>query len=186
MTSDLKITLRQLHPSDEAVFVSSLELWPGEDLEWYSFILPKKPDIDFLEMLRLIEDEHKGVNLPDGWVPATMLYAFLEEGGVTKIVGRFHIRQRLTPHLLKRGGHVGYAVAPSYRGKGVATLMMEQGLDYIRDHFVGQGIDDKILITCADENNGSWKLIEKFGGVLENKIWDEVDDEPIRRYWLKL
>lgn len=186
MATDLKITLRQLHPSDEAVFVSSLELWPGEDLEWYSFILPKKPDIDFLEMCRLIEDEHKGLNLPDGWVPATMLYAFATQNGVTKIVGRFHIRQKLTPTLLKRGGHVGYAVAPGYRGQGVATQMMEQGLEYIRQNFVNKGIDDKILITCADDNTGSWKLIEKFGGVLENTIYDEVDDENIRRYWIKL
>jgi len=46
------------------------------------------------------------------------------------------------------------------------------------------GIQD-ILITCADENSAFWKVIEKQGGVLENKVFDDVDQEMIRRYWIR-
>lgn len=185
MASDLKITLRQLHPSDEAVFASSLELWKDEEPFWFSFILAKNPDIDFLDMCKELEKERDGIDLPEGRVAATMLYAFIEEEGLKKIVGRFNIRHTLNDFLLKRGGHVGYAVASGYRKRGLATQMMAQGLNYIRDH-LSKDIEDKILITCADENEGSWRVIERFGGVLENKIWDEADEEYIRRYWLKL
>ncbi|MEQ1723905.1 MAG: GNAT family N-acetyltransferase, partial [Pseudobdellovibrio sp.] len=153
-----QISLRQLHPKDEAVFVSSLQLWQGEAFEWYSFILPKNPDIDFSDMLQQLENEREGVDLPEGRVPATMLYAFYNN----QIIGRFNIRHTLNDFLLKRGGHVGYAVAPSFRKRGVANQMMKLGLEYIREHLK----IDKILITCVDDNVGSIRVIEKSGGIL--------------------
>ena len=30
------------------------------------------------------------------------------------------------------------------------------------------------------------QVIEKFGAVLENKIFDEVENEYVRRYWVDL
>ena len=48
--------------------------------------------------------------------------------------------------------------------------------------------DDDILITCEDNNIGSARIIEKNGGVLENKITniDEYGEVITRRYWIKL
>ena len=50
------------------------------------------------------------------------------------------------------------------------------------------GLKDKVLITCDDDNIGSYKIIEKNGGILENKIENTDDDEVFltRRYWVKL
>ncbi len=174
-----EIILRQLHPKDEAVFYSSLELWKDEDISWYSFILEKNPGIQFSKMLEILSNEHQGIALESHRVPATMLYAFTNEN---KIIGRFNIRHRLNDYLLKRGGNIGYAVAASYRNRGVATEMMRLGLIYCKE----QLNLTNLLITCTESNEGSIKLIEKFGGVLENKAWDDEHNENIRRYWLKI
>lgn len=179
MSSNLKIELRQLRPDDEAVFISSRALWPDEASSWFSFI---SPEHSYKEMLGILENERLNRGLAPDRVAATMLYAFVTENEQTKIIGRFHIRHALNNYLLARGGHVGYAVAPSYRQQGVASEMMRQGLEYIRQNFS----HEKILITCTDSNAGSVRLIEKFGGVLENKTWDDGHQEVIRRYWLKL
>ena len=46
------------------------------------------------------------------------------------------------------------------------------------------GMTDKALITCDDDNIGSSKIIEKNGGILENKIENEDCGERFltRRY----
>lgn len=177
-TTDIKIILRPLTRNDEEAFLKSALLWKGEDIEWYSFIYHQEKDkFSFEKMFVKMQNEHLGINLPEGRVAATMLYAFTLDGD---IIGRFHIRHELNDYLFRRGGHIGYATATDYRKKGVATQMMQQGLEYIKQHLKLS----KILITCADDNAGSYKLIEKFGGVLENKIWDDEDQEKVRRYWL--
>ena len=47
---------------------------------------------------------------------------------------------------------------------------------------------DKVLITCDDDNIGSSKVIEKNGGILENKIIADAYGTTIltRRYWIDL
>jgi len=46
---------------------------------------------------------------------------------------------------------------------------------------------DKVLLTCDDNNIASWKMIEKNGGVLEDKI-DNIKDKNkiVRRYWINI
>jgi predicted acetyltransferase len=171
-----EIVLRELSEADEALFLAGLEDWAGEDLTWYSF--EWKPGVTYSEMLERLRKNRLGVDLPSGFVPSTLLYGFTHNA----VVGRVHIRHSLNAHLLHRGGHIGYAVAPRYRGLGYATSMVRQGLDFCRTR-LAMG---KILITCADDNKPSWKIIEKLGGQLENKVLDEVDQELIRRYWISV
>jgi predicted acetyltransferase len=127
-------------------------------------------------MLEQLHNEHHGIDLRPDRVAATMLYAFYEG----KIIGRFHIRHSLNAYLLHRGGNVGYAVAKPFQKRGVGMAMMTLGLKYAREQLKLE----KILVTCADDNVGSTKLIENSGGVLENKVYDAEDDEMIRRYWI--
>lgn len=171
----MELILRKLTMADEAAFLEGVKLWDGHSLDWYTF--DWKPGVSFAEMLKKLEDSEKGINQPEGRVPATMLYGFIGEA----IVGRLHVRHRLNAGLLRRGGNIGYAVAPAFRGRKIATEMMAQGIDFCRK----LGLD-KILVTCTDANVPSWKIIENFGGVLENKFFDEADQETIRRYWIEL
>jgi predicted acetyltransferase len=106
-----------------------------------------------------------------------MLYGFVGEN----IVGRVSIRHSLNDYLKERGGHIGYSVAGRYRGNGYGTEMMRQTLPFCKN----LGID-ALLVTCADENVPSWKIIESVGGTLQDKVWDDEDKEMIRRYWIRL
>jgi len=171
----VELILRELTDNDEAAFMAGMKDWAGEDPHWHSFAW--KEGMTYPAMMKILRDERQGVNMAPGRVQHSMLYGFV--GG--EIVGRLSVRHILNDYLLKRGGHIGYAVAPRFRRKGYATEMVRMGLDYCR----GLGLTE-ILVTCSDTNAPSFKVIERFGGVLENKIWDEEDSEMIRRYWIKL
>ena len=102
-----------------------------------------------------------------------------------KFIGIIHIRIELTPRLLSYGGHIGYGVNPKYWRQGYGTELLRIGLIRIKELIK----DDRILVTCDDDNIGSAKVIENNGGILENKVIN-LDDEGVevltRRYWIKI
>ena len=64
------------------------------------------------------------------------------------------------------------------RNKGYGTKILELALDEAKK----LGIE-KALLTCEDDNINSAKVIEKNGGVLENKVTG--DRKLKRRYWIE-
>jgi predicted acetyltransferase/8-oxo-dGTP pyrophosphatase MutT (NUDIX family) len=170
------LILRELTVDDEAEFLLGYEDWKDDDLEWYTFTWT--PGMDHKTHLQLLEDQKFKEKIPANRVPSTMLYGFVDG----QIVGRLSIRHELNDFLLRRGGHAGYSVSPRHRNKGYATEMFRQGVSY----FKKLGLS-RVLITCLDQNIASWKIIERFGGSLENRIFDEEENEGfIRRYWIDL
>jgi predicted acetyltransferase/8-oxo-dGTP pyrophosphatase MutT (NUDIX family) len=167
------VILRELNQNDGDAFLRGYDDWKNEDLALYSFVW--KPGMSHGEHLKLLEDHKDESKLPKHLVPSTMLYGFVGN----EIVGRFNIRHRLNAYLFERGGHIGYSVSPAQRKNGYASQMFQQGLNYCKK--LGMR---KLLITCADQNVPSWKIIEKFGGSLENRILDTAKNELVRRYWL--
>ena len=81
----------------------------------------------YAEMLDRLRKDRLGVDLPEDRVPDTMLYAFLGD----HIIGRVSIRHELNSNLRRRGGHIGYAVAPRFRRLGYAGEMINQGLQQL-------------------------------------------------------
>ncbi len=171
----MSISLRELTLQDEAAFRRGFTQWVGESPHWYSFSW--KEGMTYPEMLEILRKEAAGIDLAPGRVPHTMLYAFVDE----EIVGRLSVRHTLNDYLRQRGGHIGYAVAKRFRQKGYATEIVRQGLEFCK----GLGLDS-IMVTCADSNTPSWKIIEKFGGRLQDRVFDEEHKEDIRRYWIML
>ena len=169
------VILRALNQEDEAAFFEGFKEWEGESPHWYTFSW--KPGMSFEEMLGILDKEFKGINLAPDRVPHTMLYAFLD----SKIIGRVSVRHTLNENLKKRGGHIGYAVAKKYRNKGYAKVMVQQAITYSKN----LGITS-LLVTCAEDNIPSWKIIEHFNGQLEDRLWDDEDKEMIRRYWIEI
>lgn len=115
-------------------------------------------------------------NLPDPThVSCTTLYLMVDD----RIVGALSIRHELNDYLLKHGGHIGYGVRPSERGKGYATQLLEYSKSFMRDRGV-----ERLLLTCDSENTASRRVIEKCGGVFENEV--ESKKRITQRYWIDL
>lgn len=172
----MNFEVRKLTISDEKAFNEGLQLFSDMQLSWYSFVW--KEGMKYQEMLEILENNSKGINIPEGRVPDSMLYAFLGE----LIIGRVSIRHQLNDYLFNEGGNIGYSVATTYRNRGFATEMLKQALLYCKEQL---HLKD-VLITCDDENIGSYKVIEKCGGKLEAKNISNDGTTLKRRYWINL
>jgi predicted acetyltransferase len=75
------------------------------------------------------------------------------------IVGEVYLRFGLTPVLEKDGGNIGYQIRPSARNRGYATGGLRLALDRLREVGFVQA-----LLTCAEGNAASIRVIEKNGG----------------------
>lgn len=88
-------------------------------------------------------------------------------------LGTLVIRHRLTPELTQVGGHVGYHVVAPWRRQGHATRMLADGLVHCRR----LGLD-RVLLTCAVDNEPSRRVILANGGVADGR----ADGED--RFWI--
>ena len=131
---------------------------------------------DFDAFLKIQEDEREGKNLPEGKVAHTSYW--LVDGD--RFIGRIDIRHKLNDALMHIGGHIGYAIRPSEREKGYGSLILKLALPKAK----ALGID-KALLTCKEENTSSKKIIEKNGGIFENKVLAD-DGTPSLRYWITI
>ncbi|MBQ3963087.1 MAG: GNAT family N-acetyltransferase [Erysipelotrichaceae bacterium] len=118
--------------------------------------------------------------LPPGYSIA-FEYVYVHED---EVVGMINVRPlALThPYLKRFGGHIGYSIKPSWRRHGVGTGMLHDMLGICRNDY---GLN-RILITCAEDNEGSRRVIMNNGGVLEGKILYPPEDKMIERYWISL
>ncbi len=95
-----------------------------------------------------------------------------------KVVGVIDLRHHIDhPILGTWGGHCGYSVRPSERGKGYAKEMLRLNIQNAK----AIGIK-KLLVTCNVENEASEKTILANGGVYEKTI--DVDGCEMKRYWI--
>ena len=123
-------------------------------------------------------DYAQGKNLPEGWVTDSTLWLVKDD---KTVLGRTSIRHRLTPTLEEKGGHIGYYIRPSERGKGYGILILALTLEKARELCL-----ERVLVTCDDDNTASAKIIEKNGGKLADKIVPQADNKLTRRYWIEL
>ena len=124
------------------------------------------------EWLKKNQDHEMGINLPEGWVPDIQLVAFSIDG---QAVGFLNIRLCLNDFLLEEGGHIGYSIRPSERGKGYAKEALRQGLQVAKEKNI-----KKALVTCSVENPASRAVIVSNGGVFEDVC------NSVERYWIDL
>jgi len=97
---------------------------------------------DFRGYVRHLRLVARGVGLSPGWVPYTVFWSV--KPGLPLVVGELHIRHWLVPASEKEGGHIGYTIAPSLRGKGFGTQQLALGLGKARALL---GLD-RVLVTC--------------------------------------
>lgn len=156
-------------------YVDAINEYKEYNIDTYDFLDVNKPDI-----FKRIDNFRTGNDLPDNYVKAT--YLWLVDGD--EFVGEVSIRHELTDSLLRFGGNIGYGIRHSQWNKGVGTIMLSMALDYAKK-VIGLG---KVLITCNDNNYASARIIEKNGGILQDKIINTIDgiDRTTRRYWIEI
>ncbi len=120
----------------------------------------------------------KGKNLPEGWVPASTFWLVRNDN---VILGTSSLRHELSGQLRNIGGHIGFNIRPSERRKGYGTAILALTLEKAKE----LGLK-RVLVTCDDNNISSAKIIEKNGGILEDKYCNDELEQPKRRYWIKI
>lgn len=162
-----------------------------EEQEWKNYIkefrkidinatpLGYYENIDYKDWLMKIENENKGINMEEGRVPSTVFF-LMNDGN--KILGHISIRHNIDNAFLKLyGGHIGYGIRPSERNKGYGTIMLHLALIKCKE----LGLED-VMITCKDNNVGSYKIIENNYGIQKDLIYIKEENSYFRRYWINI
>lgn len=109
--------------------------------------------------------------LKDGFLQFSQ-WLFSEKG---QAVGFLNLRLRLSNFLLEEGGHIGYSIRPSERGKGYAKETLRQGLQVAKEKNI-----KKALVTCSVNNPASRAVILANGGIFEDAR------NGVERYWIEV
>jgi predicted acetyltransferase len=168
----MTLRLRPYNASDEPAALAIQEAMLSDR---FPFLLDWENLKSWSAFLKSIEEQRQGLNPSTYRVRGCQLAAVVD--GV--LVGRSSLRFELNEFFAQKGGHVGYGVAPAHRHKGYATEILRQSLVILR----AEGIE-RVLVTCADDNLGSARTIERNGGVLESIVPLEGEDVGLRRYWI--
>ena len=164
--------MRLVNPSAtwRVAFQDMAREWEGESVNRYALALA-----DFDTYVRKLEARRRGEDLPEGWVPGAELW--LEHDGY--ILGCGRIRFALTPALENEGGHIGYDIRPSVRGRGHATALL--GLLLVEARAFGV---ERVRITCDEDNAASAKVIERNGGALSGRGLSPETGRVVLQYWV--
>ena len=131
----------------------------------------------FAAYIEALERIKNGTRLPRGFCPFERWWLMTPDQ--REIIGVGSIRLRDTREVINLLGHVGYTVAPAYRGKGYGKALCRELLT--RCWALGM---HRSLITCDEENHASARIIESCGGVFEDARWDILNRKRKRRYWV--
>lgn len=93
---------------------------------------------------------------------------FLIRSNDNRIVGMINIRLALNEKLKKYGGHIGYSIRPTERGKGYNKINLYLGLKVCKKYGI-----DKVLMDADKNNPASWKTMEALGGVNVREFFDD-------------
>ncbi|MEK4294816.1 GNAT family N-acetyltransferase [Paenibacillus sp. FSL R5-0914] len=164
------IELKEASLSDgRDIFEMIMEIGPGEN----GFV-NNGFDLAYSEFPDFIRDRialSRGDNLLPNYVPQTNYWLLID----SYPVGVGKLRHSLNDQLRKSGGHIGYSIRPSERGKGFGKIFLAELLKKAAD----LGID-KVMLTCEPNNVASRKVIEANRGILSG-----IEDGKCN-YWISL
>lgn len=127
----------------------------------------------YQEHLRLLERHAKGLSLTPDRVPQTTYWLMQADYPV----GVSKLRHTLNDALRLQGGHIGYCIRPSARGRGLGHAILQLTLHKAK----GLGLS-RVLLTVSEGNLASRRIIEHSGGALERI----ERSSGICYYWIEL
>jgi predicted acetyltransferase len=171
----MKIEIRELRVEDASDAAQVHKAVMALD-NWQFLLSDYVQDEEFAGYMDRVSSWKDEARVPEGKVASTFLVAAIDG----KIAGRLSIRHRLNEFLGLVGGHIGYGVAPEFRGQGVATYMLKYGLEFMRERG-----EEKIFISCHSDNQASRRIIEKCGGEFAALVPHPFENgELYRTYWI--
>ncbi|MCR4881857.1 MAG: GNAT family N-acetyltransferase [bacterium] len=99
------------------------------------------------------ENNSKGINLPQGFVPHITYWVIEDE----KYIGTVNIRLQLSPQLYEYGGMCGVVLVPEYRGKGYGLKLAALSFEKMKELNISP-----IILTCEEDNEPSKRILEHF------------------------
>ena len=123
------------------------------------------------------DNQEKGIGLPEGFVPSVTFWLVDDD----EYLGTVNIRLELTDSLIEYCGNCGFVVRLSKRGHGVGVKLAKLAIDKMRE------LDIKpVLMTCEEDNEVSWRTIEKLGYKKREKYTTTLNGKffHARRYWV--
>ena len=174
-----KLEFRELELTDKEAWLRFAKDWRENNTSLFRIMeesdFEKVTDETFVDYQAQLRREETTAEQAD-WSTCTKYFLFVDGVIVGNISCRWQIEKGI---LLEWGGHIGYGVAPSFRGQHFAEEMVRFSLEKYR----ARGIL-RVMISANETNLASRKTIERSGGVLENII--EIDGNKICRYWIDL
>jgi predicted acetyltransferase len=171
------LVVRRLIEGDEAAFLAALARETETRDSDTVLFMGHEAGTRFDAYLAYLRDAERGVGLPSGWVPFTMLFAFVGD----ELIGRASLRHELNEFLATVGGHIGYLVLTDHRRRGYGTEILAQTLAEARARELS-----RVLLTCNEDNAPSQRMIEHAGGVFESLYESPDGSVRKRRYWIEL
>ena len=168
----MSLVLRPFQSTDEASALAAASDFDGTGFDFLGFDFD--PRMPWLQWIQQMERYRQGLDLPSNRVRSAMLAAAVEG----QLVGCASIRFELNDSLAARGGHIGYGVIPKFRRRGYGTAILTEAIKIARSEGVGA-----LLVACDEDNEGSARVIERCGGVLESIAYAD-GGTAFRRYWI--
>ena len=172
------LEIRRLDLSDAEAFMDYIHNWSTDTSPFKIDAVKTYAEVNldnFAEYVEKIRKEEISAEKPD-WSTATKYFAFINGQIAGEISCRWQIEKGI---LLEWGGHIGYGIAPDFRGQHIAEKMVIFALPKYQKRLISQ-----VMISADKGNVASRKTIEANGGILENTV--EIDGDEICRYWINL
>ena len=133
--------------------------------------------VDFYAYVQSLVDEALGLNTHADYVPCSHFWLINSEQA---IIGAIRVRHSLQNDFLAlEGGHIGYDIAPSFRGQGHGKAMLKLVLPRAK----ALGVE-RALVIADEDNFASRKVIEANGGQLEGIITGKIYNNLLARHWI--
>lgn len=126
------------------------------------------------DVLKFSDKEYAEEN---NFVTTTTYFTIRKEDN--KIIGMLNLRHYLNDELYKSGGHIGYGIRPTERGKGYAKIQLYLAL--LESKRIGL---DKVMVDCYKTNEASDRTIKSLGGILDREEFEETKNCILNVYWI--
>lgn len=126
----------------------------------------KLADSDYRKWLEKENNYSQGKNLPNGWVPATTYFLYIDEIPV----GYGRIRHSSSDYLenVVGAGNLGYAISKQYRGKGYGNILFKELLNKCEEFGYSE-----IKLFPYKNNEATVKIMLKNGGKIIGEFKEE-------------